>query len=175
MAKRRMRRSDKELVDVSEHLLYEIQMLFGTAQAMGTLDLGNENDIRIWAIRNALVESFTVHARILLDFLYSSRPKPDDVITEDFFDNGSTWLQKRPAKSQLLTTIHKRVGKEVAHLTYARLAVTPEAKQWSFVNIANEIGAVLKKFLQLVPDSRVSDSSRKFISQTVGTEGRAGA
>jgi hypothetical protein len=173
MAKIRKKRTDKELVDVSEHLLYEIQMLFGTAQAMGTLDLEGENDVRRWAIRNALVESFTVHARILLDFLFSTEPKPDDVIAEDFFDNGSTWLQYRPAKTQLLATIHKRVGKEVAHLTYARLAVIPEAKQWHFVNIANQISAVLEKFLRLVPASRGSDSFRRFISQIIGAEGRA--
>jgi len=175
MAKKRKQRSDEELVAVSEHLLYEIQMLFGTAQALSTVGPSNGKDSRIWATRNALLESFTIHARILLYFLYSAKPRPSDVIAEDFFDNGSTWLQKRPAKSQLLTTIHSRVGKEVAHLTYVRLDVTSEDKQWEFVNIANEIGGVLEKFLRLVPDARVSDAFRRFISQTVGTEGKAGA
>lgn len=142
---------------------------------MATLDRGQEGDTKIWATRNALIECFAVHARVLLDFLYSPRHKPDDVIAEDFFDYGSTWLQQRPEKSQLLTTIHKRVGKEVAHLTYARLAVTPEEKHWQFIDIANEIGVVLQEFLRMVPKYRMSDPFHQFISQTVGAGGRGGA
>ncbi|HHT9133569.1 MAG TPA: hypothetical protein ACFYD2_01580 [Candidatus Avalokitesvara rifleensis] len=165
MAKKRTQRSDKELVNVSEHLLYEIAMLLGTA-----LDLVNPASNK-WTVSNAnaLIESFTIHARILLDFLYSNNPQPDDVIAEDFFDDASVWLEQRQAKTRLLTTIHKRVGKEVAHLTYARLAVTPEDKKWHFPAITKEIDEVLRTFLRLVPASRVSDSFREYISKTEST------
>jgi hypothetical protein len=132
MARGRVRRSDEELVAVSEHLLYEIQMLFGTARTMATSIIGDGKDFQTWSIRNAMVESFTVHTRILLDFLYPSKMGRDDVIADDFFDNPSTWVGQRPAESALLTEIHRRVGKEIAHLTYARLDVTPETKPWQF-------------------------------------------
>lgn len=173
MGKRHIRRSDQDLVEISNHLLYEIQMLFETARALATADRASERDVRMWATHNALLESFIIHARVLLDFLYSSRRKPDDVIAQDFLDNASAWLQQRPKKSRLLKTSHKRVGKELAHLTYARLAVTPDEKQWQFVDIANEIGGVLKKFLRLVPEWRVSDPFRGFLSQAVSAEGEA--
>jgi hypothetical protein len=130
-------------------------MLSETASAL------RNSDIKAGTIRNALIESFTIHARILLDFLYSTNPQPDDVIAEDFFDDSSAWLKQRTQKTPLLTTIHKRVGKEIAHLTYARLDVTPEEKKWHFVDIANEIGTVLETFLKLLPASRVSGSFRQ--------------
>ena len=109
-------------------------------------------------IHNALLESFTVHARVLLHFLYGSKSQSDDVLAEDFFDTPSVWQQRRPGKSPLLDTVSKRVGKEVAHLTYKRLEVTPETKPWSYLGIVKEIGLVLMEFSKTVPVSRLKDA-----------------
>lgn len=79
-------------------------------------------------------------------FLYSGQTRRDDVIAEDFFTDDSAWLHQRPAKSPRLITIYERVAKEVAQLTYARAAVTPEAKQWPFLEIPNQIGTVIRGF-----------------------------
>lgn len=54
----------------------------------------------------------------------------------------------RPEITDLLTLSKKSAGKEVANLTYARLAVTPETKPWPFVQISNEISSVINVFLQ---------------------------
>ena len=83
----RIKRSDNDLLAISDHLLYEIQMLFGTAQALLTFEDSNHVDFEKKVIYNSLLESFTVHSRVLLDFLYSSDARRDDVIAEDFFDN----------------------------------------------------------------------------------------
>lgn len=173
MAKKRKQRSDKELVAISEDLLYEINMLFGSTHCLRVFCASTERDPLRQTICNALVESCGIHARNLLDFLFSTSARQDDVISEDFFDDVIiTWRKKRPAKSTLLSTIHKRVAKELAHLTYSRLEVTPTSKRWQFHILAIEIGVVLKTFLQLVPSSRVSNSFSTFIHNTVGADER---
>ena len=97
---------------------------------------------------NALLESFVIHLRALIDFLYSDRPREDDVIAEDYFLNADDWIKFRPEQSEVLKLAKRRAGKEIAHLTYARLDVTAETKPWPFVEIANEINAVFNIFLQ---------------------------
>jgi hypothetical protein len=103
-------------------------------------------------IHNALLEAFTIHARGLLKFLYPENPKSDDVIAEDFFPIALEWKKARPKKTKILKKAHERVGKEVAHLTYARQDVTPEKKPWPFLEILRDMEVSFKKFLQIVPE-----------------------
>jgi hypothetical protein len=142
----RKRRSDDELIGASDHLNYEYWMFKSLAHGLASGICGQG------VINNALLESFTIHARILLDFLYpSGRPKNDDVISDDFFYDPATWTRVRPQKSKMVQSIHRRVGKEVAHLTYARQGVTSESKPWQFIKIANEVGTVFDRFIEIVP------------------------
>lgn len=173
MDKKRKQRSDEELVAISKDLLYEINMLLGSAHSLRVFCTSAEKNPISLTICNALIESFTVHARNLLNFLYSTNPQSDDVIAQDFFDDESIWVKQRPVKSQLLTTIHKRVAKEVAHLTYSRSDVTPQTKRWQYDNIANEIRAVLNGFIQLVPRRKLSNTFPTFIAQAVSANGRS--
>jgi hypothetical protein len=80
----RQTRSTAELRAVSNHLFYEIAMLRGSVLGLTSGLIGQG------IIGNALLESFTIHARALLDFLYPENPWPDDVIAEDFFPSPST-------------------------------------------------------------------------------------
>lgn len=97
-------------------------------------------------IRNALLESFTVHARSILFFFYPSNPKPDDALAEDFLVSGKTWNKLRPSMPPELCKLQKRVGKEIAHLTYARADVTAEHKGWNFGKIILEFVPVFQVF-----------------------------
>lgn len=144
-------RTKKELKEASEHLHYEIWMLTSLAHGIGSGIAGQG------PIANALLESFIVHVRALMDFLYNESPRPDDVIAEDYFFKPDEWRQMRPALSELLMLAKRRAGKEVAHLTYARLEVTPETKPWPFVEIANEIAAVINIFFEHVPKSKLNE------------------
>jgi hypothetical protein len=108
-------------------------------------------------MNNALLESFTIHARALLDFLYAEKPKLDDVIAEDYFADPAQWESIRPAKTTTLQTVHRRVGKEVAHLTYARQEVTPEMKAWPFAQIGQEIISICNLFLRSIPENLVGE------------------
>lgn len=148
----RQQRTPEMLRDISEHLFYEFWMFNSLAQAMASGVFGQG------ALNNAALESFTLHARALLDFLYAEKPQADDVIAEDYFDEPSQWLTVRPEKTETLKVIHKRVGKEVAHLTYARLEVTAETKQWLFIQIANEINSAFDAFLKNVAENRLGSS-----------------
>jgi hypothetical protein len=133
-----------ELIEASDHLHYEFWMLMSVARGLATGITGDS------VINNALLESFTMHSRVLLDFLYSESPRQDDVVAEDFFDGPDAWSALRPEKPSTLNMVHKRVGKEIAHLTYARQDVTPETKGWLFIEIANEIAGVFQVFLDNV-------------------------
>lgn len=109
-------------------------------------------------IHNALVESFVIHMRGVLDFLCEPRSlKPDDVVARDYFDDPQEWAAIQPPLSELLAHARKRAGKEVAHLTYERLKVTPEEKLWPFLEIEKEIMAVLRVFIAKVPRERLAE------------------
>lgn len=142
---RRKKRSKDELRGASDCLHYEIWMLTTLARAQSTGIAGNS------PLNNALLESFVIHVRVLLDFLYAERPRSDDVIAEDFLPCPDEWSSIRPPKTELLETIRRRVGKEAAHLTYARLDVTPETKGWEFLAIAEDISRAFNQFMQVVP------------------------
>ena len=142
-------RTESDLKEASEHLHYEIEMLTSLAYGIGSRIAGES------PLANALLESFVVHVRALMEFLYNDNPKPDDVIAEDYFEKADDWKQLRPVLSESLKQAKRRAGKEVAHLTYARLDVTPETRPWYFVEIANEIAAVLNIFLEHVPKSKL--------------------
>jgi hypothetical protein len=76
----RKQRSQDELHSASDHPQYEIWMF--TNPSHGLASVISDQSV----INNALLESYTLHARILLDFLYAERSKGDDVIAEDFFE-----------------------------------------------------------------------------------------
>jgi len=145
----RLQRTDQELQKASDHLHYEIWMLASLANGIGSGIAGQG------PIANALLESFVIHVRALMDFLYNDNPQPDDVIADDYFSSPDEWRNARPELTELLKSSKRRAGKEVAHLTYARLDVTQETKPWAFIQIANEISAVINIFLQRAPKTKL--------------------
>jgi len=147
----RRARTDDELRAVSEHLHYEVSMFLTLTRAMATGVFGTS------AINNALLEAFTVHARVLLDFLFSEARYEDDVVAGNFLA-GQDWPTIRGTVSPILDAVRKRVGKEVAHLTYARVTVTPDAKQWRFLDIAKDMESLVRCFVAAVPKSRLGPS-----------------
>lgn len=146
----RSQRPDDVLKKASTHLHYEFWMLISTAHALASGVAAED------CLRNALLESFVIHLRTLSDFLYAESKKHDDVLAGDFFVSGE-WLNLRPAESDLLKKARLRAHKEIAHLTYERLNVTPERKPWMFIEIANAINSVMDIFLQSVPKHLLSE------------------
>jgi hypothetical protein len=134
-------RTDEELKAIlREHLQYEMDMLQGT---MKRLKSGNVDDV----ISNALIESYALHVRNLLHFVYPGKHKDDDdVLAADFFDDGC-WAGKEPQRPEKSDAAKVAANKQVMHLTYKRLQVSPEFKKWSFA-LGEEILRVMQSFLR---------------------------
>ena len=142
----RTSRTDDEVRAASDHLYYEIQMLQGTMAILATAATGQS------ILSNALIESFTIHARVLMHFLYPTGSiQPSDVLAEDFFDDVGHWLAIRPDEPAVFRTARGRVNKEIAHLTYDRQLITPELKGWNFVALGNEILKIVQIFVSAIP------------------------
>ena len=144
------RRTEDELKRASAHLHYELWMLSATANALssGIAERG-------WLL-NALLESFVIHVRAVSDFFYAERKRPDDVLAADFF-RAEEWARIRPVETDVLKKARKRAHKEIVHLTYERLNVTPEAKPWSFLEITRDVNSVLQVFLKSIPKQLLSE------------------
>jgi hypothetical protein len=107
---------------------------------------------------NALLESFVIHARALMDFMYPDKPWADDVLATQFFDTPEQWTDVRKPLEKLSEELQKvkgRAGKEVAHLTFARQEITAEMKTWQYSKIAEELVALFNDFLARVPKERL--------------------
>lgn len=139
-------KNNDELKTASDHLHYEIQMLRGTMALLASGAIGTS------VLSNALIESFTIHARALMDFLYTKQSKESDVLADDFFNDASTtWMAVRPDEPSAFSAARGRVNKEIAHITYDRQLVIPELKGWDFITLGNAILEVVKVFLRNVP------------------------
>jgi hypothetical protein len=102
-------------------------------------------------LENALLESFGIHSRNLIDFLWHGRPMKDtDAIASDYV---ADW--KAPAMSERLSRVKDRVSKEMVHLSYNRLNV--EKKGWQVLGIGPEITAAFGTFAVAVPVDRVPE------------------
>ena len=129
---------------------YEVWMLRSLANI---LDIDNKGT---GVIHNALVESFLIHARILIEFLYKDQPYQDTVRASQYFTSKSPWKSIQPPKTELLEKTEKDAHKYLAHLTYTRLQ---EKKQWPYIKIANDIKAVLQVFYKNLPDDFNKESN----------------
>lgn len=163
-------RSRQEFAPAWERLLYEIKMVFGTARALWTIDSGRNEDRRIWATRNALAESFSIHARVLVDVLYANRVQSGGVLAEGFFDNLDIWRQERPEKSVLLGSVNIRMDEPFTRPVLSGDGMAPEVAAWDYTGIARDIRQVLRKFLSLVPAHAIRDESRLYALSILAEE-----
>lgn len=159
MPKQRTPRTDAVLVKMSDPLHYEMGMLDHTAKWLSDWK-GDENATEEEKLyRNAIIESFVIHARSLVAFFYAERPHPDEAIAADYLP---TWPTDRPAISPELTALHPRVGTEIAHLDYGRLSILEEARGWQFGVIVIALMNTAVAFVRLVPDDKLCDKMLDF-------------
>jgi hypothetical protein len=99
-----------------EHLPYEIDML------RSTMTLINSGCFT-GAIKNALIESFAIHARNLTDFfrVESENPQRDDVFASDFTNKDYEPCKDNSPPEALIV----KINKQVAHLTLTRPSALP--------------------------------------------------
>ena len=108
---------DQELRDfATDHIYYELLMLHETAIALKW----RENLDADFALKNAFIESFTIHARVLALFLYKGPKWDDDVTAEQYVRAVQKWRAARGRIPVDLQEVIDRTGKEIAHLTRGR-------------------------------------------------------
>src|SRR5438067_333156 len=119
-----MRRSSKSNRSVQhlppldpEHLYYEVEQLVMDAAILMSSPGQTTRD---GVIRNAVLEAFATHARVLAAFLYGGRGGADDVIADDCVRDVAQWKRARPKKPAALDTAQLRASGEIAHLTRRR-------------------------------------------------------
>lgn len=150
-----MKEQDK-LKKISHHLWYEFEMFLALTQELS-------KECSPGTIKNALLESFGIHVRNLIDFLYIENPGSDDVCASDFFSCKEDWFKIRPGLTSLLEKAKKRANKELSHLTYKRINVTAEEKKWYFVKIFQDLLNAFNIFVENVDKELLNSDWDNFL------------
>lgn len=129
-----------------EHIEYEIDMLEYCAVNLVPMPPPGPQ-------RNLLLEGFALHARGLIQFLFPERKKRnrDDMAADHHVGNVAAWRAARGPYQSLsvgLRRVIRRVGSEVAHLSYERVGVTPKQKEWDVSALAAELRALIGLYRQ---------------------------
>ncbi len=149
-------RSNDELIAASYHLAYEIEMMRGCAVCLSQIPQPPPHAI----IFNALLNSFLMHVRNIVEFLYTESGKAtnDQVIAEDYFrGNFEEWRMIRPEKTELLRETHVALQQAAAHLSYRRITRHPF---WGWNDVGRDLELIMNEFVKNVPVNRIHDDLR---------------
>ena len=141
-----------DLVQASVHLKYEFDMLIVTATLL------SKPNLDAYA-RNAILESWVQHVRNLIDFFYTPK-KQDNIVMADFLIDIEI-PESFPRLNADLKKAKKRANKEMSHLTYTRVGIKLEEKEWPVGIITNYLEETMSSFISLVPAERVTPGLRE--------------
>lgn len=144
-----------ELKAVSEHLVYEVEMLRWTGRAMA---VGLLQDT---PAHNAFLESFTTHARAILHFFDPIGAKPDDALAEHFYSPPDLWATVRGPTSLEMSGLRRRASKEIVHLTYRRIDIPNNEKVWHTDRVLAAINGLVLKFAKTADPSALPADLRQ--------------
>jgi hypothetical protein len=149
--------TDSKLREFAErHLSYEVDMLIYSAN-----ELANQKHSQ--GFINAFLESFTIHVRALIDFIWEPQNQyDDDAYAVDYFTSPEEWERVKPDFPSILQPARRRTGKEVAHLSYARLKVTKKEKQWDVTAMAKAVLSAVHVFANNADPVKLGDFLLKF-------------
>jgi hypothetical protein len=150
---KRLYRTPEQLREASKHLAYEVWMFESTCRA---LEAGGQPD----AVRCALLESFAIHTRILLDVFYRTTSSyPDDMLAADFFPDATGWSKTQEDIPEPLRDAQGRANKEIAHLSYERLDRRPDDWHWNITLMRNAMSVVVAEFCRTVPPAHLDETA----------------
>jgi len=155
----RIARSDGDLRRASLAVNYESNMMGTTLFLMIERYVDLDSSPREHAISNSLLHAFLIATRNLCHFLYCHKPRPTDIIAEDFFDHPSDWRRVRPKLPEEFEggSFVDRISKRLAHLTWERASGTKPT--WGAFRIAWELGKALEAFVGHANHVRLSDET----------------
>jgi hypothetical protein len=150
----RQKKRVEELQAASDALEYELRMLNEVTIMLPKHQFG--------VIHNAMVESYVVHMRILIEFFYpTSRAKndPDTIIVSDFLYDV---CQPKNEIHELLKNNRERAHKLLAHLSYSRVQKYKNDKAWPYPIITENLNNLFRDFFKNVPEDRIGNKLRKY-------------
>jgi hypothetical protein len=140
---------------LSEHLFYEIEMTFSLAALLVSTQGRGFDQVT----HNARVETFPIHVRQLINFLWVEKPrygKPCPLFASDYFAPGE-WVKIRPERPDVLNeALRHKIGWGVAHLTYNRAWSTEHDKQWKPIPLACALAPAVICFADNVDHAKLN-------------------
>ena len=136
--KRKKQLNSKHLYDTANHICCELETLQSLAELLASTS--DENVV----IQKMRLESFLIHASLLIDFLYNDKRKAKDIRAINFFNSPKQWKSLRPNKSRLLALVAPAANK---HLENPSSEALQKIMEWPFQSIANSIERVMAIFL----------------------------
>jgi hypothetical protein len=153
--KKRQQKTDAKLRTASISLWYEVSMLNAMAKYLSARVRASEQ-----AAHNALVESFVVHTRILIEFFY-----PKDLVCDTTMiaaDYVPDWKEDIP---EWLDKVRKRAHTRLAHLTYDRVHESKDNEKWDERVIGKHLNQLMSKFMAEVSLDRICDELKKYCAE----------
>lgn len=150
--------TDQLLEYFNEHVRYEVQMLLHVTSGI----LVNMQISQM--LMHAPIESYAIHLRNIITFLYPSSYRDSDVRAADFFIDEHTWSSIRPPLSELLDKAKIRADREIGHLTTARISGTPEEKKWDVKSLTREIFPLMLLFVKSADKVELGDSFGELVT-----------
>lgn len=140
--------------DCSEHhLKYEIDMLLFDAHSLCQLQSNKSEPQRVCT--NAFLESYAIHLRNIMEFLWYSKNRSDDIRADDFNPTGcakNSISRKSSIKTDKIagfsfSDLRDKINKQISHLTSQRTEYKDEEKQWDIIKITCCISKYLTDYL----------------------------
>jgi hypothetical protein len=175
----RPRRPQSDLRSDSKTLRYELDMLIRLAHGFYAPTVQAS-----WISRNAFIESFAVHCRALIFFLFGHLEevtingethrfgglRDNDVIALDFHRG---WEQDCPEFTEVMARAKRQTDKHIAHITTERRELnqpgSPKESNWDLRDAATAVCSTLACFLKKAPlgnlDATASRQMKELIDQ----------
>jgi hypothetical protein len=132
--------AEQILIDtIKRHLPYEIDMVRSTFRALARLPKSESETAEQWVVRCALIESFCVHARSLIDFLSNSGAEKDDVRAKDF----TTEFAPLVTSKDPINDIRTKLNKQIFHLT--KLRETADVDKFSLATDGAQLVPIIEQ------------------------------
>ncbi|HMD15317.1 MAG TPA: hypothetical protein VKH18_01520 [Terriglobales bacterium] len=132
--------------------MHELSMLWELGEALPDRPPGTET--------SALLESFAVHLRNLIEFFFFAK-KGAYVRAQDFFEDPTDW--PLPQLTPDLKRILQRANNEVSHLTESRISGNPPSKGWDTATMVKQIEIVARRFALKASGKRLEPKVREFL------------
>jgi len=156
-------KSEKDLINGLEILKYEEEMLNATFDELAKMSLHKTYKVMDSTgvafeyphsyfrccsqhIHDAILESFLLHIRILIEFLYFDKSKSkydDDIVAQDYFDTPTKWHEILGKKSVEFQNTKDDLDKRLAHISLKR---KESDKSWDCRALYQSIASGLKLF-----------------------------